>query len=102
MAIYAQNATVTFGNTTMSEVAAYRVNANPAAVRVGDFGTVEVQSFSQLPKSDYYRFRVLTISHGTTEVFKAGCLCTGVRVDAVVNDVVRFATQFNIAYISRA
>lgn len=102
MALYAQNATVTFGSTTLSEVSAYRVNANPAAVRVGDFGTVEVASFSQLPKSDYFRYRILTISHGTTEVFRAACVCTGVRVDAVVNDVVRFATQFNIAYISRA
>ncbi len=101
MALYAQNATITFGSDTISEVSAYRVASLPSALKVGEFGTVEVQSYTQLPSSALRRYRVLTISHGTTQVFRGTCLVQGVRVDASVNDVVRYTTTFAVLWIPR-
>lgn len=106
MPISAQDATITWGNFspyTLTEVIDYTVDTAVGYAREpGDFGTVTVRSLTNaLPSTQFGRYRMLTIEHNGTVVFKAGCVADRLRIEAVTNDVLRYVVTFRVIYPSR-
>lgn len=98
MATNAQNAVVTFGGQTLSEVSQYDVRFTPwsAGRRNGYYGTVEIQAFAPLPNANLYNIRRLEISHSGAITFRAACYLSDYRMTAQRNDVIRYVMVFTI------
>ena len=101
MPTYSQNANVTFGDQSLTEVTSYDIRMTPWGTRDRTFGTVEVQAFDPMPSARLYSLSRLTISHQGVEVFRGACYLTDYQIRAVGNDVVRYVMSFTIYYIQR-
>lgn len=106
MPISAQDASIvwgTFAPVTLTEVIDYSVDASISFAREpGDYGTVTIRSLTNaLPSSQFGKYRLLTISHNGTVVFKAGCVADRLRIEAVTNDVLRYVVTFRVVQPSR-
>lgn len=100
----AQNATITWGSTTLTEVTDYKVEAAVTFSRDhGDCGSVVVRALANpIPPSRYGYYDRLTISHGGVVVFQAACVAERVTLEAVTNDVLRYAAVFRIVWPMRS
>jgi hypothetical protein len=96
----AQNATITWGSFTLSEVTEYAVDATVAYGRnVGDCGTVTVRALANpIPAAYYGYYGLLTIAHAGVIKFKGACICERITIEATRNDVLRHAFVFRIYY----
>ena len=106
MMLSAQNATVTFNDEVLPEVVGYEIAAAPTWVTGSrwDRGTVTLQAIglsepmellSTLTRRLYQR-PILTIAHGSTQLFSAMCYVRGVRITARTNDICRYTVTFQI------
>ncbi len=95
----AQDASITFGATTLSQVIDYSVDANVATRDPLESGSVTVRAFARsIPTLSFGARGVLTISHSGNVVFRAGVVAQRIRIDAVTNDVLRYTLVFRIIY----
>lgn len=98
----AQDASITFGATTLSEVIDYAVDCNVANRDPLDSGSVVVRAFARsIPTINFGRRGLLTVSHAGTVVFKAGAVAERIRIDAATNDVLRYTLVFRVLFPSR-
>jgi hypothetical protein len=110
MAIQAQGMTFTWGTVALQEVQALDLDLT-RGLPVGrvttwtpSLGTIRLASFSRfgLPVSEYGQRRTLTILGRPNTVlpaetiFQSDCIFEDARVEAVANDVFRFAFTFRI------
>lgn len=100
----AQDASITWGSVTLTEVTDYTVDAVTSyGASHGDYGTVTVRSLGNaISPSLFGYYRLLTISHKGVVVFKAGCVVERVRIEAATNGVLQYAIAFRVVYPSRA
>lgn len=100
----AQNATITWGSFTLSEVTDYVVDATVTYGRnVGDCGTVTVRALANPITPAYYGYYgLMTIAHAGVARFKAACILERVTIEAARNDVLRYAFVFRIYYPLRS
>ena len=102
MMLSAQNATVTYNDEVLPEVVGYEIAAAPTWVTGNrwDRGTVTLQAIGlSEPLSllnTAYRRSILTIAHGSTQLFSARCFVRGVRITARTNDICRYTVTFQI------
>jgi hypothetical protein len=110
MAIQAQGMTFTWGTATLQEVQALELDLT-RGLPVGrtttwtpSLGTIRLQSFNRLglPVSEYGRRKTFTIlgrantSSPAETIFQSDCIFEDARVEAVANDVLRFAFTFRV------
>ena len=110
MAIPCQGFTVSWGGAALQEVQTLEANRDrglPVGRNVTwtpNFGTIEIAAFStaNLPESEYgqrkrLKFEGRTASAGAVVTwFDRDCIYENARIQAVANDVVRFAFTFRV------
>lgn len=110
MAIPVQGFTVSWGGTTLQEVQTLDINRE-RGLPIGrvetwtpTWGSVEIAGFSTagLPESEYGRRQRLKLegrtatSGAAVTFFDRDCILENARIQAVANDVVRFAFTFRV------
>ena len=110
MAIPCQGFTVSWGGLSLAEVQSLDINRDRdlpigrVTTWTPTFGTIEIAAFStaNLPESEYGRrkrlkFEGRTATSGSVVTwFDRDCIFENARIQAVANDVVRFAFTFRI------
>jgi hypothetical protein len=99
----AQDASITWGSVTLSQVIDYTVDCAFNARDPGEAGSVVVRAYANsIPPDQLGRYLTLTISHGGVIKFKAACVAERVRIEARTNDVLRYALTFRIYFPHRS